>query len=170
MKKILLALVLIAFAINFGSAQQKFGYINSAQVLSKVPEVAIADSMAKKYQDSLTASMQVIVAAFQKKVNDYQAEVQKGNMAPIAQQKKEEELQKEQEKLRSLDAELRQKFSDRREALYSPILDKIDKIVKKIGKDNHYTMIFDSSQPGYLYLSDSDDLAPMVLKELGLVK
>ena len=31
-------------------------------------------------------------------------------------------------------------------------------------------MIFDSSQPGYLYLSDSDDLAPMVCWRIGLVK
>ena len=114
----------------------------------------------------MTVSIQEKIKVFQKHVADYQAEQQKGNLAPIAAQKKEEELQKEQENLRAFEEELKQKLAIRRDLLYSPILDKMDAIVKRIGKDQKYTMIFDSSQPGYLYLAESDDLGPMVLKEV----
>jgi hypothetical protein len=65
---------------------------------------------------------------------------------------------------------IKQKLVARRDLMYQPILMRIDGIVKKIGKDNKYTMIFDSSQPGYLYLSESEDLGPTVMKELGLQK
>jgi outer membrane protein len=165
MKKIIFILFIISgSAIAF--SQQKFGYLNSAEILSKVPGIALADSSLKKYQDTLTISIQEKIKVFQKHVADYQAEQQKGNLAPIAAQKKEEELQKEQESLRAFEEELKQKLAFRRDLLYSPILDKMDAIVKRIGKDQKYTMIFDSSQPGYLYLAESDDLGPLVLKEV----
>ena len=165
-------LILVSFSIFFFTTAhaQKFGYLNSAEILSKVPEVAMADSLLKKYQDSLVSSGKVLVDAFQKHVADYQAESQKGNLAPIAAQKKEEELTKEQEGLKTFENVIKQKLMIRRDALYQPILGKIDGIVKKLGKDNKYTMIFDSSQQGYLYLSESDNLGPIVMKELGLMK
>lgn len=147
---------------------QKFGHINSAEILSKVPEIAQADTILRKYQDTLVAAGDSLVRIFQKHVSEYQAESQKGNLAPIAAQKKEEELSKEQEVLRNYENEVKQRLILRREALYKPILDKIDQIVTRIGKDNKYTMIFDSSQPGYLYLAESDNLGPLVLKELGI--
>ncbi|HNR07473.1 MAG TPA: OmpH family outer membrane protein [Saprospiraceae bacterium] len=147
---------------------QKFGHINSAEILSKVPEIAQADTILRQYQDTLVAAGDSLVRIFQKHVAEYQAESQKGNLAPIAAQKKEEDLAKEQEVLRNYENEIKQRLVLRREALYKPILDKIDQVVTRIGKENKYTMIFDSSQPGYLYLAESDNLGPQVLKELGL--
>ena len=165
MKKIIFILFVLTGPF-MALSQQKFGYLNSAEILSKVPGIAIADSSLKKYQDTLTISIQEKIKVFQKHVADNQAEQQKGNLAPIAAQKKEEELQKEQEGLRAFEEELKQKLAIRRDLLYSPILDKMDAIVKRIGKEQKYTMIFDSSQPGYLYLAESDDLGPTVLKEV----
>jgi outer membrane protein len=168
--KNLITLVLCLVVLTKSAHAQKFGYLNSAEVLSKVPEIAVADSLLKLYQDSLVASGKVLVDAFQKHVADYQAETQKGNLAPIAAQKKEEELGKEQESLKTFENVIKQKLVARRDLLYQPILSRIDAIVKKIGKDNKYTMIFDSSQPGYLFLSDSENLGPVIMKELGLEK
>lgn len=162
-------ILIVSFCISGLLAHgQKFGHINSAEILSKVPGIAIADSMLKKFQDTLMITGDFLVKKFQKQVADYQAESQKGSLAPVAAQKKEEELAKEQESLKAFENEMKIKLMQRREQLYKPILDKIDDIVTKIGKDNKYTMIFDSSQPGYLYLAASDDLGPLVLKELGM--
>lgn len=166
MYKILTIVLLIS--VSFGANAQKFGYLNSAEVLSKVPEVALADSLLRMYQDSLVKAGEPLVSAFQKHVQDYQVESQKGNLAPIEAKKKEEELTKEQDTLKALENDVKLKLIQRRETLYNPIIDKIDSLVKKIGKDNNYTMIFDSSQPGYLYLPEGDNLGALVLKELGL--
>lgn len=151
-----------------GIQAQKFGHINSAEILSKVPGIALADSMLKKFQDTLMITGDFLIKKFQRQVAEYQAESQKGSLAPVAAQKKEEELAREQESLKSFENEMKLKLMQRREQLYKPILDRIDDIVTKIGKDNKYTMIFDSSQPGYLYLTDSENLGPIVLKELGM--
>lgn len=169
MKNLILLTFLIVIFTRTTQAQ-KFGYLNSAEVLSKVPEIAISDSLLKLYQDSLVGSGKVLVDAFQKHVADYQAESQKGNLAPIAAQKKEDELRKEQESLKTFEDIIKQKLVARRDQLYQPILSRIDGIVKKIGKDNKYTMIFDSSQPGYLFLAESENLGPVIMKELGLEK
>ncbi|MEP7322290.1 MAG: OmpH family outer membrane protein [Saprospiraceae bacterium] len=169
MKNLILLTFLIVVVTRTTQAQ-KFGYLNSAEVLSKVPEIAISDSLLKLYQDSLVGTGKVLVDAFQKHVADYQAESQKGNLAPIAAQKKEDELRKEQESLKAFEDIIKQKLVARRDKLYQPILGRIDGIVKKIGKDNKYTMIFDSSQPGYLFLAESENLGPVIMKELGLEK
>ena len=121
MKKIFFTLFIVSISIIVYS-QQKFGYLNSAEILSKVPGIALADSSLKKYQDTLTISIQEKIKVFQKHVADYQAEQQKGNLAPIAAQKKEEELQKEQENLRAFEEELKQKLAIRRDLLYSCLL------------------------------------------------
>ncbi|MEO5582791.1 MAG: OmpH family outer membrane protein [Saprospiraceae bacterium] len=168
--KNLIALIFLITVFTRTADAQKFGYLNSAEVLSKVPEIAIADSLLKLYQDSLVGSGKVLVDAFQKHVTDYQAETQKGNLAPITAQKKEDELRKEQESLKTFEDIIKQKLVSRRDQLYQPILSHIDGIVKKIGKDNKYTMIFDSSQPGYLFLAESENLGPVIMKELGLEK
>ncbi|MEP7269191.1 MAG: OmpH family outer membrane protein [Saprospiraceae bacterium] len=152
--------------VSLMAFSQKFGYINSTEILSKVPEVALVDSSLRKYQDTLMIGFNVKLKVFQQHVQDYQLQSQNGSLAPVASQKKEEELTREQETLKGLDAELKQKLADRRDDLYSPILGRIDGVVRKIGKDNKYTMIFDSSQPGYLYLAESDDLGEVVLKEV----
>jgi outer membrane protein len=55
-----------AYSVAGTIQAQKFGYLNSAEILSKVPEIAIADSLLKIYQDSLVASGKVLVDAFQK--------------------------------------------------------------------------------------------------------
>jgi outer membrane protein len=164
MKQILLLCFLISSSYLLSA--QKFGYLNSVEILSKVPAIAIADSALRKYQDTLMLGMNDKIKLFQKHVTEYQAESQKGNLAPIAAQKKEEELQKEQESLRAMEEDLKNKLALRRDQLYNPVLDKIDAIVKRIGKENSYTMIFDSSQPGYLYLQEADNLGDKILKEV----
>jgi len=162
-------ILILSFCIwSLTSIGQKFGHINSAEILGKVPEIAVADSMLKKFQDTLMITGDFLIKKFQKQVADYQAESQRGSLAPVAAQKKEEELAKEQQSLKDFENEVKLKLMQRREQLYKPILDKIDGIVTKLGKDNKYTMIFDSSQPGYLYLTESEDLGPVVLKELGM--
>lgn len=161
-------IILLICVSSLNLQAQKFGHINSAEILSKVPGIALADSMLKKFQDTLMITGDFLIKKFQKQVADYQAESQKGSLAPVAAQKREEELAKEQESLKAFENEVKLKLMQRREQLYKPILDKIDDIVTKIGKDNKYTMIFDSSQPGYLYLTDSENLGPVVLKELGM--
>ncbi len=168
MNKLIFSLFLTFLTVSlFG---QKFGHLNSAEILGNEPGIAKADSLLKLYQDSLVAGGETLVKLFQKHVADYQAESQKGNLAPIMAKKREEELTKEQENLRIFENEVKNKLIQRREFYYKPILDKIDHIVKRIGKEGKYTMIFDSSQPGYLYLAESEDLGPQVLKELGIAK
>jgi len=52
-----------------------------------------------------------------------------------------------------------------------PILQKVQDVINEIGRENGYTMIFDTSIPNaFLFVEDSVDISKMVLGKLGINK
>jgi len=53
--------------------------------------------------------------------------------------------------------------------LLQPIIEKADKAIKEVGKENGYTYIFDLSRGSVVYFSEvSEDVLPLVKKKLGI--
>jgi outer membrane protein len=107
--------------------------------------------------------------AFQAKVNAYVEEAQKGLMAPAEQQKREAALQQERETILAYEQDMQVKMQSKRQELLQPIVDKIQKALDAIGKENGYAMIFDSGAfNAVLFVTESDDVAPLVRQKLGI--
>jgi len=158
------ALVLVSLNIN----AQKFGYLNSALLLSEHPEIKAADSQLETYQKQLLASGETMVTSFQEKVAKYQKEAGEGLLSQVQMQQKEGELAQEQQKIQQYELEVQNKILAKRESLYQPILDKVKVALEAIGKENGYSMIFDASNGTILHANDSDDVMPLVKAKLGM--
>lgn len=169
MKKILLFLITSSMAF-FASAQQKFGHINTGNLLEKLPEVALADSLLMKYQDSLAIKGQDLVKAFETSYTSYMEEVNKGLLPPVQQQQKEAALQKQQETIEAYRDEMETKIAARRQAYLKPILSRVDETIRKYGKENNYAFIFDTSTGSTLFALDSDDLTNIILAKISAKK
>ncbi|MFZ4542513.1 MAG: OmpH family outer membrane protein [Saprospiraceae bacterium] len=166
MKK--LVILTLALCISIGAyAQQKFGHLNTGNLLESLPEVALADSLLMKYQDSLAVKGQELVKTFEKDYTAYIDEVNKGLLPPVQQQQKEAALQKQQETIEAYKNEMETKIGLRRQAYLKPILSKVDEEIRKIGKENNYAFIFDTSTGTTLFALESEDLTQLVLKRLG---
>jgi outer membrane protein len=166
MKK--LVILTFAFCISIGAyAQQKFGHLNTGNLLESLPEVALADSLLMKYQDSLAIKGQELVKTFEKDYTAYIDEVNKGLLPPVQQQQKEAGLQKQQETIEAYKNEMETKIGLRRQAYLKPILSRVDEEIRKIGKENNYAFIFDTSTGATLFALESEDLTQLVLKRLG---
>lgn len=153
-----------------GDAQaQKFGHINSGNILVEMPATKAADSVIKAFQDSLVTVGQARVKLLQEEAIAFSKRYQEGSVTPAEAQKKQEEFQKREQELAAFEQEVEEKIALKREELLGPILQQVQDAIDEIGKAGQYTMIFDTSIFNtILFAQDSDDITPQVKAKLGI--
>jgi outer membrane protein len=138
---------------------QKFGYVNTSELIEAHPQVAISNKVLEAYSDSLVVPFEEKAATFQKKYEFFVEEVNAGTLSKVSQDARANELQAEQQKLQAEDQQIQRSLELKRDALLRPILSEIDTLIQNKGKEGKYTMIFDTSVTGaLLYAQESDDL------------
>ena len=165
-RNLLYCVAFMALSININA--QKFGHLNSGNLLEKIPEVKSADEQLKTYQEGLMSKGQTMVEAFETKYKAYAAEAQGGTLSRLEMQTKEQALQKDQQEIQEYEKKIQIDVMKKREELLQPILMKVDKAIKEVGKENGYTFIFDTSLGAMLYAPDTEDVEPLVLSKLNL--
>ena len=162
----LFLLTLFSTLTTLSAFSQKFGYVNSQELLVSLPEVKAADSELETYQKQLVTVGQTKMKDLQTDYNKYVEDAQKGILSQVQIQAKEEELAKKQADLQAFEAEVQQKLAEKRELLYKPILDKVKGVIETYGLENGYTMIFDTSAGAVLHALDSDNLFEIIKSKM----
>lgn len=147
---------------------QKFGYVNSIQLLSELPEISAADEKIISYQNTLVSEGQTMVEAFEKNYQAYIEQAQAGTLSQVQQQQQEGELAMEQQKIQEYEYKVQTLVAMKREEIYAPILEKVRTTIQQVGAEEGYTMIFDSSVGGILSANDDDDILNKVKSKLGI--
>lgn len=168
MKRTKMLFLLAFICLGLTASAQKFGHMNSGNLLEKVPEMKAADSELQAYQEQLMKAGQAMVKSFETKYTSYATEAQGGTLSRVQIQAKEGELQAEQTKIQEYEKEVQLKILKKREELLKPILEKIDNAINAVGKENGYTMIFDTSLGAMLFAPETEDVEALVLKKLGM--
>lgn len=147
---------------------QKYGHVNSGNLLEQLPEVKTADAEMKKLQEQLMKERESKMAAFQTKYEKAMAAFQSGELSPKQQQEKEQQLRSEQEALQKFEQNMQAQIAQKREQLLQPILTRVDEAIEAVAKEGGYAMIFDTSTGRMLYAKDSEDLMAKVKAKLGI--
>ncbi len=166
-KKTFTTLFLALFAFTSMTLGQKFGHINSQQLLVESPLITNADSKLVTYQEILVTKGKAMVSAFETSYAAYAKDREAGTLSQIQIQQRESELTATQQEIQKYEIEVQQKLAMKREELYKPILDKVKVVMDAIGRDESFTMIFDTSTNGLLYAVDGEDLMAKVKAKLG---
>ena len=166
-KKTIITFILAAFVMASSAIAQKFGHINSQQLLIESPLVKTADTQLETFQNQLISKGKEMVQVFEAEYTKYAAEVQEGKLNKIQMQQREGELGKSQEAIQKYEIEVQQKIAMKREELYKPILDKAKVAIDAIGKEGNFTMIFDTGTNALLFAVEGEDLLPKVKARLG---
>ncbi len=166
MKKIFFLLTFLA--TSFIGFSQKFGFVNSQELLLSMPEIKAADTELETYQKQLIAVGQSKVQEFEVEYKKYGEDSQKGILSQVQAQAKEAELMKKQEDIQKYEQEVQNQLGMKREELYKPLLDKVKAAIDTYGKENAYTMIFDSSAGTILHAVESDNLLAPLKAKLGV--
>lgn len=159
----------LLFGLNIANCQ-KFGYIDSDFILSKMPEY-------KKAQDEIDQ----LSSGWQKEVEDLQKKVDALYRAYQAEQVllTEEMKQSRLDEINKKETELKEYnkkvfgfgglFFLKKQELVKPLQDKVFEAVEKVAKSNRLAIIFDKSgELVMIYTDPRHDYTDFVLEELGL--
>jgi outer membrane protein len=168
MKKFITLLALVIALTSTTIAQIKFGYMNSLELISLMPEAQAADSSLQKYGIELQSLMEKMYKEYDVKANDASIKKQKGLLTPEQEEVVLLELQDLEKRIQDFQESAEEKVGTKRQKLYDPILKKANDAIQAVAKANGYTYIFDTSAQALLYAIESDDIIALVKKQLNI--
>ena len=167
MKKLILMLALCAPLSTF--AQQKFGHLNSQEIMSQMPEFIKArgevEAQAKTYENDLKSMQEELT----RKNDEY--EKGKSTMNATAQKQKETELQTLYQKIQQAYQDNQQALSKLQQDKMQPITTKLLNAIKAVGDQGKYVYIMDvASGIPYISQTQSKDVTAEVKAQLAKTK
>ena len=167
MKKItLITLVAITCLTSALFAQDKFGHINSEQLLMIIPETADADKAIQEYSQMLETQLQAMYSEYQTKAGEFQTN--EGLMTDLVKQAKIKEIQDLELRIQQFQQSSQESIQQKRNEVLSPILEKAQNAINDVAKEEKYTYIFDISLGSIVYGEESRDIMPLVKSKLGI--
>jgi len=147
---------------------QKFGYINSQELIQNMAEVKEANANIETYKSQLQKKGQEMVKSLQTKYQSLEQKRAQGELSPKQLETEAQTLQAEEVKISQFEQESQQKIIDKSETLLKPIRDKIQKAIDAVADESGYVYIFDASMGMILYAEDQADVSSLVKAKLGL--
>jgi len=176
MKSNFLSLVFIAsvlsIAIFFASAKSnntksKLGYINTVELWQAMPEKAKADTVLVKMKNEFISYLQQKQKQFEQGVAIYKRD--SASMSELIRKEKLDALLKEQEAIKKFPKQADAELNKKKEELYTPIRQKMQKAIDEVAKENNFDYITDISFGNIIYAKNPEDnILPLVKKKLGL--
>lgn len=161
-------LLLLVFSTSMMFAQNfKFGHINSGELLTMMPEREQAQKDLQKFATELEEQLGLMNTELETKYADYLKNESTYNTAvKTAKQKELTDLQTRIQEFQSL---AQQNYQTKEAELFQPIIDKANKAVQEVGKENGFTYIFDiSTGTVVFYAETSINVLPLVKTKLGI--
>ncbi len=176
MKKKMISLVLTTVflaswpAISLLAQEIKIGYIDSIKIFAEYQETRDAENVYKKEVETWKAQ----AARMEQEIVKLQDELKAQSLMLSEEKQKEKRLTLDQ-KMQEYQKFMKDTFGDdglaakRNKELTQPIVEKINKILERIGKDEGYSVIFDAANANIVYADKALDLTEKVLEELNKV-
>lgn len=168
MKRILKLSTLIIAMVGMVSAvqAQKFGYVNSQEILASMPDVKQADANLEALQKQLQKKGQGMVEQLQKDYAAIQQKIERGELSPKQQEEEGKKLETRQQEIAKFEQEMVNQIQEKRATELKPISDKINKAISDVAKENGFQFIFD--QGILLYAESAQDVSSLVKGKLGI--
>lgn len=148
---------------------QKFGHVNSGNLLTLMPSTIQSDQQLKVYRDSLVKVGEGRAQALKAEFDAFLAKYNEGSLTPIQAQQTQGELQQKEQQLIAYQDEINNMVAIKRQELLEPIIDQLSKAIEEVGQEGAYTMIFDTSVfNSIVFARDADDLTNQVKAKLNL--
>jgi len=147
----------------------KVGYADVDYIFSQLPEAKQIDSDLKSLQAQLKNQVDTKYQDFQKKLADYQANL--NTMIDAVRANTERELQQMQQNIEKLQQDAQTTIQAKQTALMDPVYKKVGKGIEDVAKENGYTFILNQQIGGLdviLYGDEKMDISDLVLKKLGV--
>ena len=165
MKKILIFIMLLA---PMSLLAQKFGYVNSGELIQLMPEFAKAQQKIQDLGKTYTAEFNGMRTELEKKGTEFEKLQQDSVPESILKRRYEELLQMEQ-RLQQFGQEVQQKLAVAEQEEMLAIQTKLREALEAVGRDGGYVCIYDLAG-GMPYVSKTlcEDVTMKVRTKLGI--
>jgi outer membrane protein len=163
-KKIFFSIVLgLLFLTPSLFSQARIAYINSEQVIMQLPESQEAQKILEELQISARDSIQLLEETYKEKLDEYQ--LLESQLTEEAKRLKQTELMELQNYYSVFTRRKSDEIQKRRDDLMRPILEKIQKAIDQLAKDEGLNFIFDKTAtvPVLLYGDNQYNLTNKLL-------
>jgi outer membrane protein len=161
-----LAIVLAVSAFSFTASAQKFGHVDSNELLTLMPERKTAETTIQSYAKQLEGQLQAMSQEWESKVAVYQKD-EKG-MSELMKKTRVKEITDLEARIKDFQQTAQEDLQNKENELLKPMIDKAKKAIEEVAKEHKFNYIFDSSLGVMLYYPESDDVMPLVKKKLNI--
>ena len=163
-KKLIAILFMMAPLAIFA---QKFGHLNSADIIQVMPEYTTAQTELQKLEKQCSDELKMMETELSKKSEEYEA--QKATLPANIQQRREQELQELYGRMQQYYQQSQQELAQASQEKMAALTEKITKAIKEVGVAGGYLYIFDVAS-GIPYISEtlSTDVTAQVKAKLGI--
>ena len=165
MKKMILCAICAICGLT-ASAQAKFGHINSQEVMQAMPEATTMRTEMEALQKQYEADEKAMIAEYQKKIEDYQA--QEATMPDNMKQRKIQEIQDMEQKIQQARQDNQQALQKAYADKLTPIQNKVMDAIKAVGNAGGYVYIMETNSIPFINTTLSTDVTAQVKAKLGL--
>ncbi len=166
--KLTLAVVLTMGATTLFA--QKFGRVNSGEIIAAMPETKEMQTNMEAYAKNLDSEMESLQVEFNNKLQDFQKNM--NTYTEAVRDMKAKELESIQSRMREFQQVAQEDYQKKQNELMAPIIEKAKNAIDKVSATNGYLVVFDTAVGALVYFDAAalTDIAPEVKKELGITE
>ena len=150
-------------------AQARIGIVNSQQLFDLMPEKADAEARLKTLSDQYHSEYMLLQGEFDKKYADYQTVAADASYPETIKERRVQELQESDKKMREFERRAADDIAAQRVALTKPITDKIQAAIRAAGEQGNFDLVLDTAVTPVAYTgSNVVDITAVLKALLGL--
>ncbi len=164
MKKILMIALL---ALPLSLSAQKFGHINSQELLMLMPERTEIEKTIETFAKEYETELLKLREEFYAKIQEFQEK--EATMPEGIKQARQSEMAEMEQRINTFQNTAQTDIQNKQQSLLNPVIEKVKKAINEVGVENSFTYIFDMATQSILYQgTDATDVLPLVKAKLGL--
>ena len=166
LNKMIITLALVTM-LAIPAFAQKFACVQSQRILAEFQEFVDVQNKLNEIRNGYDAQYQKML----KEYNDMLQEIDSQSLL-LSPEKKQEKMRQAQEKATEIERFKYEKlgpegeFYKKSQELTQPIIDKINKLIAKIGEEEGYDFIFDASSGALVHALPKYDITDQVIEQL----
>jgi outer membrane protein len=165
MKRMILAVGI--FSMAFVLQAQKFGHVNSEQLIQAMPEADSAQTKLQELQQYYELELERIQVEINKKIEEFNQN--EATMSDLIKEAKASEVQELQMRLQNYSQTAQQDMQQQSAVIMQPVMEKARGAIDEVAREHGLIYVFDISQGNPVYTSEESlDMLPLVKAKLGV--
>jgi outer membrane protein len=154
--------------LPFGAFAQKFGHVNSAEIIPLMTEYKTAQTELEDLRKQYLEELNYMQTEYQKKEDDYLAN--RETLPESIRTRREQELGESQQKIAQYYQDCQVNLEQKQMDLQNGINSKLQKAIQAVGEEGAYVCVFDLAGGGVPFVSSTltTDVTDAVKGKLGI--